>query len=72
MHALSPLATLKRGYAIVRRYPDGTIVRRADPLQIGDPVEVLLGSGRLRCAITAIDVEHRAPSPSVGTDPEEP
>ena len=72
LHALSPLATLRRGYAIVRRYPDGTIVRRADPLQIGDPVEALLGSGRLRCAITAIDVENRAPSSAVGTDPEEP
>ena len=72
LHALSPLATLRRGYAIVRRYPDGTIVRRADPLQIGDPVEALLGSGRVRCAITAIDVENRAPSSAVGTDPEEP
>ncbi|MCB1795327.1 MAG: exodeoxyribonuclease VII large subunit [Candidatus Competibacteraceae bacterium] len=72
LHALSPLATLRRGYAIVRRYPDGTIVRRADPLQIGDPVEALLGSGRLRCTITAIDVENRAPSSAIGTDPEEP
>ncbi|QQS55398.1 MAG: exodeoxyribonuclease VII large subunit [Candidatus Competibacteraceae bacterium] len=72
LHALSPLATLKRGYAIVRRYPDGSIVRRTDPLQIGDPVEVLLGSGRVRCEITAIDVENRAPSPDFGTHPEEP
>ena len=72
LHALSPLATLRRGYAIVRRYPDGTIVRRADQLQIGDPMEALLGSGRVRCAITAIDVENRAPSSAVGTDPEEP
>ena len=71
LHALSPLATLKRGYAIVRRYPDETIVRRADQLRIGDPVEALLGSGRLRCEITAIDVEPRAPSPDFETDPEE-
>ncbi len=72
LHALSPLATLKRGYAIVRRYPDGTIVRQADQLQIGDPVDALLGSGRLRCEITAIDIESRAPSPDFGIEPEEP
>ncbi len=72
LHALSPLATLKRGYAIMRRYPDGTIVRQADQLQIGDPVDALLGSGRLRCEITAIDVENRAPSPDFGIEPEEP
>ncbi|MBE2294795.1 MAG: exodeoxyribonuclease VII large subunit [Phycisphaerales bacterium] len=55
LHTLSPLATLKRGYAILRREPDQIVIRRADQLQIGDTVEALLGSGRLYCAITAIE-----------------
>lgn len=55
LHALSPLATLKRGYAILRRESDQTVIRHTDQLQIGDTVEALLSSGRLYCAITAID-----------------
>ncbi|MCU0809065.1 MAG: exodeoxyribonuclease VII large subunit [Candidatus Contendobacter sp.] len=54
LHALSPLATLDRGYAIVRRYPDGDILRRASEAHIGDIVEALLRQGRLHCQVTAI------------------
>ena len=55
LHALSPLATLDRGYAIVRRQPDGAVLRRADAVRIGDAVEALLSQGRLHCQVTAID-----------------
>ncbi len=55
LHALSPLATLDRGYAIVRRLPGGEILRRADIACVGDAVEALLSQGRLRCQIMAID-----------------
>jgi exodeoxyribonuclease VII large subunit len=45
---LGPAATLERGYAIVKRRPDGTIVR--------DPREVPVGSGlRIRVARGEID-----------------
>ncbi len=54
LHALSPLGTLNRGYAILRQ-PDGHILRRADQARLGDTVEALLSQGRLRCQITAID-----------------
>ncbi|MDG4554155.1 MAG: exodeoxyribonuclease VII large subunit [Candidatus Competibacter sp.] len=70
LHALSPLATLQRGYAIIRRHPDGTLVRRADQLQIGDPVEAVLGSGRLRCEVVAIDAGERTPPPDPEIHPE--
>ena len=53
LHALSPLATLDRGYAIVRRHPSGEILRRADAVHIGDVVEVLLSRGRLYGQVTA-------------------
>ncbi len=55
LHALSPLATLERGYAIVRRQSDGDILHRADAVRIGDTVEALLSQGRLRCKVAAID-----------------
>ncbi|MFZ4791917.1 MAG: exodeoxyribonuclease VII large subunit [Candidatus Competibacteraceae bacterium] len=54
LHTLSPLATLQRGYAIVRRYPEGAIVRRASEVQVGDAVEALLDEGCLRCEIKAV------------------
>lgn len=43
LRALSPHATLERGYAIVRA--EGEIVRAADALAAGDRVEVELGHG---------------------------
>ena len=55
LQALSPLATLDRGYAIVRRHPGGEILRRADDTRVGDTVEALLSQGRLHCQVTAID-----------------
>jgi len=44
--ALSPYATLERGYAIVRR-PDGAIARDAADHGPGDPLEVRLARGGL-------------------------
>lgn len=54
LHALSPLATVQRGYAIARRYPEGEILRRAADTQMGDAIEILLGEGRLRAEIKAV------------------
>ncbi|MBL8251209.1 MAG: exodeoxyribonuclease VII large subunit [Candidatus Competibacter sp.] len=54
LQALSPLATLNRGYAILRRPDGGAIVRRAGDASVGETVEALLGEGRLRCQITQV------------------
>ena len=62
LHALSPLATLDRGYAIVRRHPGGEILRRADAVHIGDVVEVLLSRGRLYGQVTAREPADWAPA----------
>jgi exodeoxyribonuclease VII large subunit len=51
LHAVSPLHTLKRGYAIVRHYPEGEIIRQADQAKPGDDVEALLHEGRLICKV---------------------
>jgi exodeoxyribonuclease VII large subunit len=44
--ALSPAATLRRGYAIVQR-PDGRIVRRAADVAAGDKLMVRFAAGQL-------------------------
>jgi exodeoxyribonuclease VII large subunit len=44
--ALSPFATLERGYAIVRA-PDGRVLRDAAGTSVGDPLEVRLAVGTL-------------------------
>jgi exodeoxyribonuclease VII large subunit len=51
LEALNPLAILKRGYSITRTTIDGTIVRRADGVDINQPLEILLGDGRLQVTV---------------------
>ncbi|MDG4594139.1 MAG: exodeoxyribonuclease VII large subunit [Candidatus Contendobacter sp.] len=69
IHALSPLATLDRGYAIVRRPADGAILRRADAVRVGDVVEALLSHGRLRCTVVTIDSADWTPAADRGGVP---
>lgn len=51
LHAVSPLATLDRGYAIVTREADGRILRDAAEARPGDAVTARLARGRLRCRV---------------------
>jgi exodeoxyribonuclease VII large subunit len=46
LEAVSPLATLARGYAIVR-HPDGRIVRQLTEVGPGDPLTVLISDGEI-------------------------
>jgi len=46
LHSLSPLATLERGYSILRK-PDGAIVRRSAQVSSGDRLEARVASGSL-------------------------
>ena len=58
LHSLSPLATLGRGYAILRDANDGRVLRSAAQVAVDDRVDALLGEGRLR-----LRVEHAIPNP---------
>jgi len=51
LHALSPLAVLARGYAIVWKAKVGTIVRRAEECAPGDQLRVRLGEGELAATV---------------------
>ena len=48
----SPLATLGRGYAVVRAH--GAAVREATALSAGDRVEIELASGRLGARVEEV------------------
>ncbi|NOY62414.1 MAG: exodeoxyribonuclease VII large subunit [Gammaproteobacteria bacterium] len=55
---VSPLATLGRGYAIVRRLPNKTLVRAAKEMQIGDQIEAHLAQGRITCTVSSTNDDH--------------
>lgn len=55
LDALSPLAVLSRGYALVRTVPDRKIVRDARQLNQGDRVEIRLGKGSATAAVEHIE-----------------
>jgi exodeoxyribonuclease VII large subunit len=53
LDALSPLATLDRGYALVRRSEDGRVVRSCALAPPGTRVETLVADGVLACRVEA-------------------
>ncbi|MDD5308838.1 MAG: exodeoxyribonuclease VII large subunit [Deltaproteobacteria bacterium] len=51
LDALSPLASLARGYSLVRTLPDGRLVRDAREARAGTRVSVTLATGGLTCLV---------------------
>ena len=54
LESLSPLATLGRGYALLSD-DDGRLLRRADAVSVGDPLEARLARGRLGLRVERVD-----------------
>jgi exodeoxyribonuclease VII large subunit len=54
LDAVSPLATLARGFAVLTR-ADGTVITAADSVSVGDEIRALLHRGALRARITGRD-----------------
>jgi exodeoxyribonuclease VII large subunit len=52
LDAVSPLATLGRGYAIVQRADDGSVLVDAANAPAGTKIEARLAQGRLRATVT--------------------
>jgi exodeoxyribonuclease VII large subunit len=52
LHAVSPLATLERGYAIALRVADGAILTESGQAPPGTEVELRLSRGRLRARVS--------------------
>ncbi|MEM9388590.1 MAG: exodeoxyribonuclease VII large subunit [Pseudomonadota bacterium] len=55
LHAVSPLATLSRGYAIVERSAERTILRSAAQASVGESVRARLGEGTIEARVTAVE-----------------
>ena len=53
LDAVSPLATLGRGFAVVSRVDDGTLLRDAAQAPAGTEIEARLAKGRLRATVNA-------------------
>jgi exodeoxyribonuclease VII large subunit len=54
LHAVSPLAVLDRGYAVVQG-PDGRAVTDAAALTAGDPLRIRLARGRVGARVTDVE-----------------
>ncbi|WP_420208299.1 exodeoxyribonuclease VII large subunit [Candidatus Electronema sp. JC] len=52
LDAVSPLATLARGYAVAMK-KNGAVITAAEQAEPGEEIEILLREGRLRCAVAA-------------------
>ncbi len=54
LHALSPLATLERGYAIVCRPATGVVLRNSASVKPGERIHARLARGALDCVVEKI------------------
>jgi exodeoxyribonuclease VII large subunit len=61
LQAVSPLATLDRGYAIVSD-GSGTVLTRAADTRIGDRIVARLSQGRVQARVEAIEEDDSARS----------
>ena len=52
LDAVSPLATLGRGFAVVSRVDDGSLLRDAAQAPVGTEIEARLARGRVRATVT--------------------
>jgi len=57
LHAVSPLATLDRGYAIVQD-KKGKVLQDSQQVQVGDQIQTRLQKGRLQCTVDQIITEN--------------
>ncbi|MDQ8039188.1 MAG: exodeoxyribonuclease VII large subunit [Rickettsiella sp.] len=59
LHAVSPLASLARGYAIITHSETKQIIREINQINLGDKITAEIATGKLLCQI-----ENKLPNPS--------
>ena len=57
LDTLSPLAVLRRGYGIVKKIPEGLIVKEATSVAVGSTVDVKVSSGSFQAKVTDVRKE---------------
>lgn len=55
LDAVSPLATLERGYAVARRQPGGELITRTEQLNVGDEIELSLRDGKATSRVEKLE-----------------
>lgn len=55
LNAVSPLATLNRGYAMAIRLPDAAIIRSVEQLSIDDMIQIRVAEGRFTSQVKSIE-----------------
>ncbi len=55
LHSLSPMAVLKRGYAIVTREEDGQVVKGTSQVAVDENIHIRVSQGSLSARIAKID-----------------
>ncbi|MEC4890728.1 MAG: exodeoxyribonuclease VII large subunit [Nitrospira sp.] len=58
LHTLSPLATLGRGYSILRHVPSGSVVRRVEDVTVGEDLQAQFVDGQALCTVKAVQPDH--------------
>jgi len=66
LQALNPYAVLHRGYSITRTIPEGTVVRDADSVHVGQKLHVLLSKGSLSIQIEKKNMKNITEKPIGG------
>jgi len=69
LRALSPKATLDRGYAIVHRLADGQIVRTPDAVAVGDALRIRVAGGDIAASVTEPAANEPAVTEPAVTEP---
>jgi exodeoxyribonuclease VII large subunit len=54
LHAVSPLATLNRGYALVTELTSGQVIRSTDQLKVGDKLTTRLAKGHFTSNVDSL------------------
>lgn len=57
LDAISPLATLGRGYALAQRSANGELLRDASKVNVGEQIETRLAKGKLLCRVEASEID---------------
>ncbi|MCO4321606.1 exodeoxyribonuclease VII large subunit [Aliidiomarina quisquiliarum] len=55
LNAISPLATLARGYSVVRHEASGSVIKSHREVRVGEPVRAELAEGVLHCRVEFIE-----------------
>jgi exodeoxyribonuclease VII large subunit len=57
LDTLSPLAVLKRGYSVVRKLPEGVIVKDATLVAVDSNVDIKVALGSFHAKVTDVHKE---------------